>query len=346
MGPETERLVRELLGCRSQQEQNFRAILGILGLVDRFGAARLEVASRLALSLGPRARNYPTVASILQKNETSFLNPPPVHHKSCMINFGSEIIMPPNPITQSTIPHHSTLDQLEKLRFYRMARALRDQLAQPDINRLSFLERLTFLLDCEASDREHSALNLRLRRAKLHQIACMEDIDYQTPSGFNRQQMLQLANCDWIRCQQNVILTGPTGTGKSYLACALARKACPEGFNACYHRLPRLPEELSIARVDGQYLNVLNKLKKLDVLVLDDWGHSPLTQTQQEDLSQILDDRIQNRSTIATGRLPFEHWHQSMANPTFADAILDRLVQPAYRVELSGESMRKQQSNP
>ena len=226
-----------------------------------------------------------------------------------------------------------------------MARALRDQLAQPDINRLSFLERLTLLLDCETSDRENRALNMRLRRAKLHQVACMEDIDYRTPRGLNQQQMLQLANCDWIRRHLNVILTGPTGTGKSYLACALAHKACLEGFNACYHRLPRLLEELSIARVDGRYLKVLNKLKKLDVLVLDDWGLSPLTQTQQEDLFQILDDRIQKRSTIATSQLPVEHWHQSMANPTIADAILNRLVQPAYRVELSGESMRKQHTN-
>ena len=172
------------------------------------------------------------------------------------------------------------------------------------------------------------------------------DIDYRTPHGLNQQQMLQLANCDWIRGHLNVILTGPTGTGKSYLACALAHKACLEGFNACYHRLPRLLEELSIARADGRYLKVLNKLKKLDVLVLDDWRLSPLTQTQQEYLFQILDDRIQKRSTIATSQVPVEHWYQSMANPTLADAILDRLVQPAYRIELSGESIRKQRKNP
>ena len=249
-------------------------------------------------------------------------------------------------IPHPTMPHHTTLDQLEHLRFYGMARALRDQLAQPDSNRLSFLDRLTLLLDCEISDRENRALNLRLRRAKLHQVACMEEIDYRTPRGLNQPQMLQLASCDWIRRRLNVILTGPTGTGKSYLACALAHKACLEGFNACYHRLPRLLEELSIARVDGRYLNVLNKLKKLDVLVLDDWGLSTLTQTQQEDLFQILDDRVQKRSTIATSQLPVEHWHQSMANPTIADAILDRLVQPAYRIELSGGSMRKQLTKP
>ncbi len=244
------------------------------------------------------------------------------------------------------MPHHPILDQLEALRFHGVARALRKQLAQPDINRLSFLERLILLLDCETSDRENRALNMRLRRAKLHQIACTEDIDYRTPRGLSQQKMPQLANCDWIRRHLNVVLTGPTGPGKSYLACALAHKACLEGFNVCYHCLPRLLQELSIARVDGRYLKVLNKLKKLDVLVLDDWGRSPLTQTQQEDLFQILDDRIQKRSTIATSQLPVEHWHQSMANPTITDAILDRLVQPAYRIELSGESMRKQHTNP
>ncbi len=187
---------------------------------------------------------------------------------------------------------------------------------------------------------------MRLRQAKLHQIACMEEIDYRTARGLNQQQMLQLASCDWIRRHLNVILTGPTGTGKSYLACALAHKACLEGFTARYHRLPRLLEELTVARADGRYLKILNALKKLDVLVLDDWGLTALTQTQQEDIFQILDDRIQKRSTIATSQLPVEHWHQSMANPTIADAILDRLIQPAYRIELEGDSMRKQFTNP
>ena len=237
--------------------------------------------------------------------------------------------------------HHVTLDQLDQLRFYGMARALRDQLNQPEIDRLSFLDRLSLLLDCEVTDRENRSLERRLRRAKLHQTACMEEIDYRTPRGLNQQQMLRLASCDWIRQHLNVVVTGPTGTGKSYLACALAHKACLEGFHAGYHRLPRLLEELMVARADGRYLKILRALEKLDVLILDDWGLTTLNQTQQEDLFQILDDRIQKRSTIATSQLPVEHWHQCMANPTIADAILDRLVQPAYRIELSGDSMRK-----
>ena len=242
--------------------------------------------------------------------------------------------------------HHSTLDQLEKLRFRGMARALRDQLAQPDMERLSFTERLGLLLDREISDRASRSLTARLRRAKLHQNACMEEIDFRTARGLDQQQLLQLASCDWIRRHLNVIITGPTGTGKSFLACALAHKACLEGYRVQYHQLSRLLEELSVARADGQYLKLLNTLRKLDVLILDDWGLMQLSQPQQEDLFHIIEDRIQKRSTIATSQLPVEHWHQNMANPTIADALLDRLVQPAYRIELKGDSMRKQVANP
>lgn len=242
--------------------------------------------------------------------------------------------------------HHPILDQMEALRFHGMAGALRDQLAQPDLEHLSFMERLGLLLDREASERESKALTARLRRAKLHQVACMEDIDYKAIRGLDQRQMMQLAACNWIRRHLNVIITGPTGTGKSYLACALAHKACLEGFTACYHRLPRLLEELALARADGRYLKCLRALSKLDVLVLDDVGLHQITSTQQEDLFQLLDDRIQKRSTIATSQLPVQHWHESMANPTIADAILDRLVQPAYRIELKGESMRKQLAEP
>ena len=242
--------------------------------------------------------------------------------------------------------HHSTLDQLEKLRFRGMARALRDQLAQPDMERLSFTERLGLLLDREISDRASRSLTARLRRAKLHQNACMEEIDFRTARGLDQQQLLQLVSCDWIRRHLNVIITGPTGTGKSFLACALAHKACLEGYRVQYHQLSRLLEELSVARADGRYLKLLNTLRKLDVLILDDWGLMQLSQPQQEDLFHIIEDRIQKRSTIATSQLPVEHWHQNMANPTIADALLDRLVQPAYRIELKGDSMRKQLANP
>ena len=236
---------------------------------------------------------------------------------------------------------HSTLDQLEQLRFHGMASALRDQFAQPDVDRLSFTDRLGLLLDREASERENKALKSRLRRAKLNQMACIEDIDYQTSRGLNQRQMLHLSSCQWIHQHLNIIVTGPTGTGKSYLACALGHKACLEGFTVRYHRLPRLLEELSLVRADGRYLKFLRTLSRLDVLILDDWGLHQVSQSQQEDLFQLLDDRIDKKSTIATSQLPVHHWHEMMANPTIADAILDRLVQPAYRIELTGDSMRK-----
>ncbi len=237
--------------------------------------------------------------------------------------------------------HHPIIDKLEQLRFYGMANALRDQLAQPESDRLSFMERLGLMVDREASARANRALKLRLRRAHLHQAACIEDLDFCAPRGLDQRLMLDLASCDWIRQHLNVIITGPTGVGKSFIACALAHKACLEGFKARYHRLPRLLEELALARASGRYLQVLHTLSRLDVLVLDDWGLQSVTSAQQECLFQILDDRIQKRSTIATGQMPVEHWHETMPNPTLADAILDRLVQPAYRIKLKGESMRK-----
>ena len=236
---------------------------------------------------------------------------------------------------------HATLDKLEQLRFVGMASALRDQLAQPDSARLDFMERLGLLVDREASVRESARLKARLRRAHLRQQACVEDLDYRTERGLDHRLMLHLAGCDWVRCHQNIIVTGPTGVGKSFVACAFAHKACLEGFTARYHRLPRLLEDLALARGDGRYLKLLHTLSRLDVLVLDDWGLTHLTSTQQEDLLELLDDRHQIRSTIATSQMPVRHWHEAMANPTLADAILDRLVHTAHHITLQGGSMRK-----
>ena len=236
---------------------------------------------------------------------------------------------------------HPTLIALEQLRFHGMAAALREQLVQPDIQELDFMERLGLLVDRESSQRESVRLKGRLRRANLRQQACIEDLDFRASRGLDKRLMLHLAGCDWIRKHQNVIITGPTGVGKSYIACALAHKACLEGFKARYFRLPRLLEDLALARGDGRYLKLLHTLSRLDTLVLDDWGLTKLTSAQQEDLLELLDDRHQSRSTIATSQMPVKNWHQAMANPTLADAILDRLVHNANHIELAGGSMRK-----
>lgn len=240
---------------------------------------------------------------------------------------------------------HPTLDKLDRLRFGGMAAALREQLGSPGIERLDFLERLGLLIDRELTDREDRRVTSRLRRASLRQQASVEDIDFKVRRGLDRQLVFNLAACEWVRQNQNVVITGPTGVGKSYLACALAHKACLCGHSALYHRLPRLLEDLEIARGDGRYLKLLKTLSKTDVLVLDDWGLARLTPVQQRDLLELLDDRHKVRSTIATSQLPLSAWHEAMADPTLADAILDRLIHNAHRIELKGDSMRKQHTN-
>jgi DNA replication protein DnaC len=242
---------------------------------------------------------------------------------------------------------HSTLDRLEELRLVGMARALREQMNTPDIDGLDFLERLGLLVEREWTEKENRRLESRLRRASLREQATMEDLDYRggrvgdRGSPLDRQLMNQLASCDWVRRHHNVVITGPTGVGKSYLACALAHKACLYGYSARYHRLSRLLEDVAIARGDGRYLKLLKTLSKVDVLVIDDWGLAQLTEVQQRDLLELLDDRYGARSTIATSQLPVANWHEAMANPTLADAVMDRLVHNAYRIELRGDSMRR-----
>ena len=240
--------------------------------------------------------------------------------------------------------NHPTLDKLHELRFTGMAKALTDQMALPDIDDLSFEERLGLLVDREATEREDRRVQTRLRQAKLKQNACIEDIDFKQPRGMDKSLLLDLAQCLWIKKHLNLLITGPTGVGKTWIACALAHKACREGFSALYLRLPRLLQELPIAKGDGTYTRLMNRLAKVDVLILDDWGLSKLIAEQRRDLLEILEDRHDTRSTIVTSQLPLDQWHHIIGDPTLADAILDRIVHNAYKINLKGESMRKNKS--
>ncbi len=236
---------------------------------------------------------------------------------------------------------HPTLDKLQTLRLTGMAKALEEQLQMTGLEELGFVERLGLLVDREMTDRENRRLKDRLAKARFRQAAAVEDVDLRTPRGLDRSQFLALCSCQWVTQHLNVLITGPTGAGKSFLACALAQKACREGFTALYHRLPRLLSELSTAKADGRYPKLLSSLARTDVLVLDDWGLHPLTDSHRRDLLEILEDRYGNRSTVVTSQLPIAAWHDAIGDATLADAVLDRLVHNAYELQLKGESRRK-----
>ncbi len=207
--------------------------------------------------------------------------------------------------------------------------------------RLSFEERLGLLVDREITERHSRQLTNRLRRARLKHDACLEDVDFRHRRGLDKPLVLSLADGRWVRDHLNVLICGPTGVGKSWIACALAHSACRHGHSALYLRLSRLLASLAIARADGRYPKLLESLAKTQVLVLDDWGLSPLGAEHRHDLLEVLEDRHGVRSTIVTSQLPVEKWHDVIGDPTFADAILDRLVHNAYRLDLKGDSMRK-----
>ncbi|MBM9614862.1 IS21-like element helper ATPase IstB [Desulfobulbus rhabdoformis] len=240
---------------------------------------------------------------------------------------------------------HPTLEKLNTLRFTGMAAALDEQMQMNSLTDMSFEERLGLLLDREVTVRETRRLQTRLRAAKLRQDSCIEDIDFRHPRGLDKSLALRLAGCDWIRERNNLIITGPTGVGKTYLACAFAQKACREGLNTLYLRTTKLFEDLALAKGDGRYLKLLKALAKADLLVLDDYGLVQLGREQRHDLLEILEDRHGLKSTLVTSQLPVDHWHEQIGDPTVADAILDRLVHTAHKIQLKGESMRKKKAN-
>lgn len=236
---------------------------------------------------------------------------------------------------------HATLEQLADLKLHGMARALAEQMADPEIASLSFEERLGLLVEREATERASRALTARLRKARLRELASIEDIDWRARRGLDKRQVLHLASCSFLAERLNVLITGPAGVGKTYLACALAHKACREGYSALYLRVPRLFRDLQIARGDGSYERLLKRFARTDLLLLDDWGLVPIGAAERRDLLEILEDRYGHRSTLVTSQLPVDAWHELIGDPTLADGILDRLVHGAYRLALDGESMRR-----
>ena len=239
---------------------------------------------------------------------------------------------------------HPTLDQLRTLRLTGMVKALEEQMQMPDIDSLSFEQRLGLMADREITERQNRHLKTRLRKANLRQSASVENIDYRHPRGLDKALVAKLQSCDWIKEHHNLIITGPTGTGKTFLACALAHKACREGLSALYVRIPRLLQDLFISKGDGRYGKLLKSISKTDLLVLDDWGMNKITSEQSRDLLEIIDDRHALRSTLITSQFPVDHWHELIEDPTLADAILDRIIHNAYKITLKGESMRKKKS--
>jgi DNA replication protein DnaC len=225
-----------------------------------------------------------------------------------------------------------------------MAEALKDQMGRTDMDGLAFEERFSMLVDAQHLFRENKRMKRLLENAKLKLAASMEDIDYRSPRGLDKSVVLSLASCDWVRKHRNVIIVGPTGSGKTYLSCALAHRACREGMTAFYLRTPKLYYALAMARADGSYARVLAKLARTSVLALDDLGMAALTDSERQDLLEVIEDRHGSASTIITSQLPVEHWHEVIGDPTIADALLDRLVHNAHKINLKGESMRKRKA--
>ena len=239
-----------------------------------------------------------------------------------------------------------TMTKLKEMRLLAMAEAWSEQQRSIHFHKLDFDERFALLVDAEHLHRHNRRLARRLKEAHLrHSHACIEGFESASNRGIDSNLVKKLATCDWMRENLNVLITGPTGVGKTYLACALGHSACRKGFRVLYRRASRLIDELALARADGSLPRLLARLARLDLLILDDWGLNPLREQARRDLFEVIEDRDATRSTVVTSQIPLAKWHDYLGDPTIADAIADRLVHNAYRLELKGPSRRQARKN-
>jgi DNA replication protein DnaC len=239
-----------------------------------------------------------------------------------------------------------TLEKMNAMKLSGMAEAFQQQLGSSECTRLSFDERLGLLVDSEWMAREQRKLKRRLRSAKMRYAASIEDVDFKHPRGLDRQQVLSLGNCGWIQSRHNLLITGPTGIGKSYLACAFVERACRRGYAAAYLRLPRLLQQLAVARGDGSYDRLLGRLARLDLLAIDDWLLAPLRDAERRDIIEVIEDRSERASTLIASQLAAKEWHAVIGDPNLADSICDRLLHNAHRLDLKGPSIRRTKAAP
>jgi DNA replication protein DnaC len=239
---------------------------------------------------------------------------------------------------------NATVEKMHALKLTALAEAFQAQLGRPEFQDLDFAERVGMLVDAEWTSREQRKQRRRLRAARLRHQACLEDVDWAAPRGLDRSVILSLGTCGFIQDHRNLLITGSTGVGKSYLACAFAERACRSGYSAYYIRAPRLYQELAVSRADGSYGRLLQRLTRTDLLVIDDWGLAPLKEPERRDLLEVVEDRHQNASTLIASQLPVKAWYDAIADPTLADAICDRLIPGAHKIHMKGPSMRQERA--